>query len=126
MTKEQAKELLPVITAFAEGKTIEVKNSKNEWNEIDDPHFDVNPKLYRVKQEPKYRPFESAKECWDEMQKHQSFGWIKFKNKNEEGYIHFETVRNDGIFFDSVSFTFKKAFEYYVFIDGSPFGRKED
>lgn len=126
MKKDQAKELLPIITAFAEGKTIEVKNRKNEWNEMDDPHFDGDPKVYRIKPEPKYRPFESAKECWDEMQKHQPFGWIKFKNKNEDGYIHFETVRNDGIFFDSVSFTFKEAFEYYTFIDESPFGRKED
>ena len=49
MTKDKAKELLPIITAFAEGKTIEVKNSKNEWNEIEDPHFDVNPKAYRTK-----------------------------------------------------------------------------
>ena len=29
--------------------------------------------------EPSYRPFKSQEECWNEMQKHQPFGWIKSK-----------------------------------------------
>lgn len=44
MTKEQAKELLPIITAFAEGKTIEVMNISGHWDEINIPNFDVDPK----------------------------------------------------------------------------------
>ena len=34
MTKEEAKELLPIITAFSEGKTIEVKGNDNTWDEV--------------------------------------------------------------------------------------------
>ena len=126
MTKDQAKELLPIIMAFAEGKTIEVKNRKNEWNEMDDPHFDGDPKVYRIKPKPKYRPFKNAEECWKEIQKHECFGWIRFKNRTEDGYIHIEAVRNNGIFFTSLHIDFENALGYYTFIDGSPFGRKED
>lgn len=126
MTREEIKKLLPLITAYTEGKEIEQKDTDGNWHYTSDLSFCRPPECYRIKQGPKYHPFESAKECWAEMQKHQPFGWIKFKNKNEDGYMHFKTVKDDGIFFYFLSFTFKEAFEYYVFIDGSPFGRKED
>lgn len=126
MTRDRIKELLPVIMAFAEGKTIEIKNSKNEWNEMDDPYFDGDPKAYRIKSEPKYRPFKNAEECWKEMQKHEYPGWVKFKDRTRNGYIHLMAMRNDGIFFNSLVVTFKETFENYIFIDGSPFGRKEE
>lgn len=125
MTKEEAKELLPVITAFAEGETIEVKGSYGEWVEVISPDFGNGPENYRIKSVPKYRPFNNAEECWQEMQKHQPFGWIKFR-KQEDGYIHFETIRDAGIYFDSLDVTFKDAFDYYTFIDDSPFGIKEE
>lgn len=125
MTEKEAKELLPIITAFAEGKRIEVKGSYGEWVEVISPDFGNGPKNYRIKSVPKYRPFNNAEECWQEMQKHQRFGWIKFR-KQEDGYIHFETIRNAGIYFDSLDVTFEEAFDYYTFIDGSPFGVKEE
>lgn len=125
MTRNQAKEFLPMIIAYSEGKVIETKGGDGQWFELFEPDFAKDPKNYRIKPDSEYCPFTSARECWNEMQKHQPFGWIKFKNKNEDGYIHFETVRDNGIFFDSLSLTFKEAFEYYTFIDGSPFGRKE-
>lgn len=125
MTEKEAKELLPIITAFAEGKRIEVKGSYGEWVEVISPDFGNGPKNYRIKSIPKYRPFKNAEECWAEMQKHQPFGWIKFKSK-ENGYIHFEVARDDGIYFESLNVSFKEAVEYYTFIDGSPFGIKEE
>ena len=110
MIKEQAKELLHIITAFLEGK----------------PNFDEDPKVYRIKPKPKYRPFKNAEECWKEIQKHKYFGWIRFKNRTADGYIHIEAVGNSGIFFTSLHIGFENALGYYTFIDGSPFGRKED
>lgn len=66
-----------------------------------------------------------TEECWQEMRNHSPFGWVKFKN-GESGYIHFETVRDDGIYFNSISTTFEESLDYYTFIDGSPFGVKEE
>ena len=61
MTREEAKELLPIIQAFAEGKTIEIGDNRG-WRDliIDSPKFDCEPSCYRIKPEPIYRP---SKEC---------------------------------------------------------------
>ena len=128
MTRDRIKELLPVITAFAEGKTIEVKNSKNEWNEMDDPYFDGDPKAYRIKPESKYRPFKNAEECWKEMQKHQPFGWIKSKDCSTTNiFIPISGVENEDITVaNGISFAYNDFLECYVFADDAPCGIKED
>ena len=79
MTKEEAKELLPIIQAWAEGKTIQVRiNNDSSWTDLLDTKLEIsNLYEYRIKPEPKYRPFKSQEECWEEMLKHQPFGWIK-------------------------------------------------
>lgn len=53
MTPERAKELLPVITAFAEGKTIQFKTKQsNVWTDsIKNVSFDNSSAIYRVKPE---------------------------------------------------------------------------
>ena len=71
MTREQAKELLPIIKAFAEGKTIQ-STSKcfiEPWvDEVNkDCDFDSTHYQYRIK--PTYRPFKNAYEGWQEIQK---------------------------------------------------------
>lgn len=79
MNRQQAKELLPIIQAFAEGKVIQFRtNNISKWIEITTPTFDLLHE-YRIKPEPKYRPFVDKEECWQEMLKHQPFGWIKYK-----------------------------------------------
>lgn len=124
----KAKDLLPIIKAHAEGKTIQYYSRtafNSTWKdcESEDIDFEDEDYEYRIKPEPKYRPFKDAEECWKEMQKHQPFGWLRFENK-DDGYIHFYKIRNIGIYFDSTSITFEKAFEYYTFVDGTPFGIK--
>lgn len=129
MNREQAKELLPIIQAFAEGKTIQVREDI-DWcylgNETD---FNLSPQRYRIKPEPKYRPFANADECWQEMQKHQPFGWLKDK---EEGYKVTITRVNDdentGIMAinGKSEWTLEGIIECYTFADGTPFGIKEE
>ena len=75
MERKNTKELLPIITAFAEGKEIQFFH-RGAWNDVPNPKFDEEPYLYRIKPEPKYRPFKSREECWNEMQKHRPFYWI--------------------------------------------------
>ena len=88
MTREEAKELLPIIQAFAEGKTIQVQEDINWCYLGNNADFNLSPQRYRIKAEPKYRSFENKEECWQEMQKHQPFGWIKCK----EGYFNIVSV----------------------------------
>ena len=82
MRRNEAKELLPIIQAFAEGRPIQckLKDCKTaNWNDITEDYHAFLPLSlqYRIKPEPKYRPFQNAEECWEEMQKHEPFGWIK-------------------------------------------------
>ena len=65
MTREEAKELLPIIQAWAEGKNIQFL-SDGEWQDINQTDFTCYPDKYRIKPEPKYRPFKTQEECWNE------------------------------------------------------------
>ena len=80
MTREEAKTMLPIIQAYAEGKEIEIFDKTTKmWRTAMLPHFDCDTKNYRIKPEREYRPFKDAEECWQEMQKHRPFGWVKDK-----------------------------------------------
>lgn len=131
MNREQAKELLPIIQAFAEGKTIQVKASDGLWygreGENCELNFNADPQVYRIKSEPKYHPFANAEECWQEMLKHQPFGWLKDK---VDGYKVTITKVNDDEKTDNMSINgngswdFQGIMHYYTFADGTPFGVK--
>ena len=122
MKRKNVKELLPIIQAYAEGKQIQFFNG-GAWINLDYPNFSEEPSLYRIKPEQKYRPFNSIEECWNEMQKHQPFGWITSKNtkiKQIVDCIYDGTIRHNDVFY-----SFKTAFETHTFADSSPFGIKE-
>ena len=114
MTREKAKELLPIIKAYSEGKKIEFFDDE-KWVDREILFFDSEPHKYRIKQEPKYRPFKDAEECFNEMGKHQPFGYIKYKDKNSYFPISF----CDNSDFDHL-------LENRIFADGTPFGIKEE
>ena len=82
MTREEAKELLPIIRAFAEGKAIEIYNN-TQWQDliIESIKFDCKPSCYRIKPEPKYRPLKTKEECWNELLQHQPFRWLNSKKE---------------------------------------------
>ena len=131
MTREEAKELMPIMQAFAEGKTIEYRESGGAWKVAHTPTWS-SCLFYRIKPEPKYRPFKTNEECWNEMLKHQPFGWVKSKDK---GYFHLIGLVQFESEFEDVVITFATSenlarsshsiYENYTFADGEPFGIKE-
>lgn len=77
MTREEARQMLPIIQAFAEGKTVQVLypfSEDGEWSDEYDPDFNPLNYKWRIKPESMYRPFKSKEECFEEMKKHESFG----------------------------------------------------
>ena len=56
MTPSQAKALLPIITAFSNGRTVQIPTVTGDWRDVLDPHFDA-PLHWRIKPEAKYRPW---------------------------------------------------------------------
>ena len=145
MTREEAKQLLPIIQAFADGKKIQYRVSPRiprpgnrdisylkEWFDLDEDKCDgfccdgtIN---YRIKPEPKYRPFKSQKECWDEMLKHKPFGWVKNIETGDLCNISniYESAGCAKVFLDTCAYTFSSLLNEFTFIDGTPFGIKEE
>ena len=146
MTREETKRRAELYSALADGKTIQVQNpNEGEW-------FDVKIETlrsiceefnYRIKPEPKYRPFKTQEECWNEMLKHQPFGWIY--NKNDSCYYCIISVDEDKIelspemqphsettikeyYMENSYIDFVTALEdyEYTFADGETFGIKEE
>ena len=134
MNREQAKELLPIIQAFAEGKTVQMIDKNGEWINCSYINFEFNssPNSYRIKPEPMFHPFKDAEECWQEMLKHQPFGWVRGNSLGH--YKHINNLFTNNISFqeteiaDSGNFEWSLSdlFKSYTFADGTPFGIKED
>ena len=72
MTREEAKELLPIIQALAAGKQIQDSIDGSKWFDTDEINFEYEGQKikHRIKPEQKYRPFKTKEECWNEMMKH--------------------------------------------------------
>ena len=124
--KEEVKSVMNIIQAFADGKTIQaIDPYEDEWVDQAGLNFEaLFEGQYRIKPEPKYRPFANAEECWTEMQKHQPFGWLKDKN---DGHLTLITVvDNDNMMAlnGRVGWDFLSMMNNYVFADGTPFGVK--
>ena len=128
MTREEAKELLPIIQAWAEGKNIQFL-SDGEWHDINQTDFTCYPDKYRIKPEPKYRPFKSKEECWNEMMKHTPFGWVFSENKEALAFIYFICTTyirvHDGYSINGWTFNYEEMFDKYTFADSTPFGVKK-
>ena len=133
MDRNEAKEFYPILHAFAEGKVIEcrlkpdfIKGSgfSNDWTGVKDLRY-MKGLEYRIKpeQEPKYRPFANAEECWKEMLKHQPFGYTYDRLNNIRDSI--TKVATTGVSYDSPTvISFAEIFGRFVFADGVPFGMK--
>ena len=127
MTKEEAKELLPIIQAYAEGKKIQYRNYSDEWIDVKENErlsFTRLPSDYRIKPEPKFRPFKSQEECWQEMHKHPDFGWVAAQDSKV--IYHINIVGDGYIHIDGSSIVFSTAYSEYEFLDGTPFGIMEE
>ena len=135
MDRNQAKEFYPILKAYAEGRVIECRTKPstikgtdvpNDWTEMKEIGFWNNTE-YRIKPEVKFRPFANAEECWQEMLKHQPFGWIKCK----EGYFNIVYVDDYYVGLadkdnSSILLASKNSYQDNTFADGTPFGVKEE
>lgn len=137
MTREETKERIAVMQAYVDGKQIQLQLPDGKWASIPNPDW-CNNANYRIKPGPKYRPFKDADECWQEMLKHQPFGWVKGKAESSYenlacitesseppiGFAGYSSEDKGGIVVRP-GHSLDRMFEYFTFADGTPFGVKE-
>ena len=128
INKEIIQKLNPLFQAIVEGNDIQVTYGDG-WMDINLDGEGINaftliacPESYRIKPEPKYRPFRDAKECWQEMQKHQPFGWVKSTLFKDLALVKRVTTLYVEINRDIIDY--KDALDKFTFTDDTPFGVK--
>lgn len=132
--KNDIKRILPLLQEMEEGKTLQIK-TKNGWIDVDADKDGVNIDYLlnngidiRIKKEPKFRPFKNAEECWNEMQKHQPFGWIKPKGDDViSKFMLIDSLMDEGVTVrTNVELNYHELVGYYTFADRTPFGIIEE
>ena len=132
MNREQAKRVLPILTAYVEGKAIQYYEGEERWREIgtiNNSNLFMFPESYRIKPEPTYRPFKDGAECWETVQK-DGFDWVKINGDPTNLSVGIAEVNESNVVLSgSLSeepLGYEEAFEKLTFVDGTPFGIKEE
>lgn len=132
MTREEVKKLLPIFKAFSEGETIQHLDIINDkWEDVDEFVYHGSVKSYRIKSDSqpkaKYRPFVNTEECWQEMLKHQPFGWVKDKKDGHHALITAADDDTCGMSLNgNAAWSLSGIMDLFTFADGTPFGVKEE
>ena len=144
MTKENAKDFLPLVQALADGKTIQFL-SCDEWVDLDDPNFGNNIEKYRIKPEKEYVPFDTVEELIDclnqkKFNEHPPYNielempliwvknvdtnskWLITSFSNNDIYLSDKYCGND-IYLSDKYCGLEYLFRAFTFLDGSPIGK---
>lgn len=118
MNKETCKKLLEnnLLEKWVNGARIQCRYVNGTWRDInsDDISFNYDESYYRIKPEPKYRPFKREELC-------DLVGKVVNK-KNTNTYDLIISVEDDIVGIRGFSYTTVGLLEYYTFKDGSPCG----
>ena len=134
MTREELKEAMPILTAFVDGKTIQCYDHNtgtwvDEREQLHTVSLFVRPSDFRIKQDLTYRPFKDGAECWETVQK-EGFDWVKINGDTTNLSVGIAEVNESNVVLSgSLSeeqLGYEEAFEKLTFVDGTPFGMKEE
>lgn len=126
MTKEEAAHLSDVLKAYSEGKTIQIYD-RGKWNNCDSiVYFDAKPKKYRIKPEPKLRPYKNAEEFLQAQKEHGMY--LISKNKGDRVRLPI-IVKAEEIFMywdpenpSPTGYMYSDLLNYWTHQDGTPCG----
>ena len=102
---------------------IQYENNMNFFNEHRYREISAEEILSLEITEPSYRPFKSQDECWREMHNHSDFGWVKHNYGN---VFSITALFSDSVKINEYDTTYSELCEKFKFMDGTPFGIKED
>lgn len=127
MRRQEAREILKmldVLQAFADGKEIEfLGGGCVDWRSGGDMlAFTLPASCYRIKAEPKYRPFRDGREAEPAIVK---CPWVRLKSDDGTTTRDMITSFNDRgcfLYYNASLTPWDEMLGRYEFIDGTPFG----
>lgn len=141
MTRENARDLLPVIQAYADGKVIQIKNCdgtwEDAWADAGNLTFTNPPDCYRIKPEETYRPYESLDEMIADFKNRfcvivppEAMPWMWVKNVDtnlKQLIVGFDedNDRMQNVYIGMVWYNLQALFAGFTYLDGTPCGVKE-
>lgn len=121
-------EMIAVMQAFKEGKKIEIRregdDEGDDWVDICCPKWNWHGYDYRVKPEPKYRPYANAEEAMEAIKKHE--GWVFNKDSD---FILITACTDKYVWLNGAiqGISYDRVYEDCVWADdGSPCGVLEE
>lgn len=130
MTKEDAKDFLPLLQALAEGKTLQVF-CNGEWQTATSLSFDHDVSEYRIKPGKVYVPFDTVEEllsAWYQTHSHcddlsMPLIWLKHKGYNKVSLLTDFLFEKNKVAIRPYTLTLLELFGTYTFLDGTPIGK---
>jgi hypothetical protein len=114
--QEDAKRIQPLVEAIAEGKTVEYRlRDSVSWNDKTVLGFDLRNCEYRIKPEPKYRPY--TREEWEKVD--------KVRDKTTGSVRAVVAVNECVCVYGLCAYGFDAAMDRFTHLDGSPCGVEE-
>ena len=67
------------------------------------------------------KPFETQKECLDEIVRHHPAGWLK--EKDTSNIYSIQAVFADSLHIKDIVWDFQACSQFFIFLDGNAFGK---
>ena len=125
---------IAVMQAFKDGKTIEHKSRDGDkWFEVSTPSWNWWEYDYRVKEEPKYVPYENTEELIEDFCKRsgakrspmgEPFIWVEYKAEVNIAKCLITSFTDSFAYISSKKYSLSELFDDFTFLDGSPCGKK--
>lgn len=120
-------EQIAIMKAYEDGKTIERKGvEETEWKSleyVENYPFDFILSEYRIKPEPKYRPYESVEEAFNDAKKHGFFVKKKY-NQFQRMIVSLDNCERENLIYINGQFSSEYLKNFVWADDGSPCGVK--
>lgn len=131
--KTRTEKQLKVMQAYVDGKNIQVsRKNKKEWTDADFPLWDFIVFDYRVKTEPKYRPYKNTEEMIADYKTRFKINnpdytmpliWIQTCISHNAYLVNAFPKESDHIKVSDFCIYFERLLEDYTYLDGSPCGK---
>lgn len=132
MIREETKKAIEIMQAYVDGKEIQIKVHNSYYDIEPTWDWDDDVELYRIKSEPKLRPYKNQEEFLKAMREHD--GWLlHIDNGFATVPVYVDNLGIDliggGTHEDDYGYEriqFNELLKLFTWVDGTPCGRIED